>query len=396
MNACFVRLDHLFNIGFTYLLLTGLILFMALIPLSFILLLLTPIILFVATCGCFGMCCFCEPLRERVSKYLGCIGDTFRESWAVAALMYASLIVIPVGASLMELCALLTLLCYVERGTWSIPCAVTYPIFILISLLVTGDSTVSLPTKHPHRNLQTLPLSADNSSATIDTDQAWYDYEKLFYGEASHGENALDAPFQEGQIDPSHHSYVRRYVSTARRAWSLLWFSLSFPICFGLSIAFIPLTPVLLIPKVIMGNYRCRLPVAYCLGLLTGIATFCSMRHLAPDFNLYYQIGTSVVAAVSGILLAAPPNSNAFYFVAPLWYGVVSPVSIIMNGYPFAAEHFLGPVDFEKTVGLLPDALVMQGLDGGPEVWNKLMPPGSTTFAHCIDSILDWDMWDDR
>ena len=82
------------------------------------------------------------------------------------ALMYASLIVIPVGASVMELCALMTLLCYMERGTWSIPCAITYPIFIVISLLVTGDSTVSLPIKHRHRNLQTLPLSANNPSVT--------------------------------------------------------------------------------------------------------------------------------------------------------------------------------------------------------------------------------------
>jgi len=350
---------------FTWLMIACIIIAAVVVPAGFALFIVVPLLLICLTCGC---CCQWTIAQD--SHTLSDISRGCWDFWSRATLIvgigYLLVFLTPVIAMLLEAIAVLGSLFYVESGTWSIPCMLTYPLFMMISYLVTGVTTADLPLKEPHDSLQTLPIHNDPVTATA---EAWRGYEEFLW------------PGEELAGDSSS-SWVRRYVSTSRKGWSFLWFSFAFPICFILSILMIPLTPVLMIPKLIMGTHRCSLPAAYFLGSLGGACTYFGLpymyMHLHMDLSMQYRIGLSCAVLFGCILLAAPPNSNCFYFVAPLWYGVVCPISVMLHGWSFAAEHYLGPVDFIMTIRLLPDVFLIQGISTDhelePDSWGRVLP----------------------
>lgn len=163
---------------------------------------------------------------------------------------------------------------------------------------------------------------------------------------------------------------ARRYVDIARRGWAFLWLAVAFPICFVLSIALIPVCPLLLVPKLIVGNHRAPFWLAALTGIAATAGTFATLYYyfewpLATHLEIIHMTGISVAAGAGMCLMTRPPASNLFYFVAALWYGVISPVSTIIHGWSQARATYgvFGPVDYMK-LPLLFDAFTPRMITG--------------------------------
>ena len=120
------------------------------------------------------------------------------------------------------------------------------------------------------------------------------------------------------------------YSILSRLGWAALWFSVTFLPMLVVSLVLTPISACFLCPLICMADCSWAPQRAYPFSMMVGTGVFAALYfHFAPEMWLYYQIGISVCVAWLLSLFLAPPLSSEAAIV-PLWWGVYSPVAMIM------------------------------------------------------------------
>jgi len=313
------RLDTIVTIAFAYLILLLLLLAMVIVPVLLIMLLVF---------GCFVclplVCCKTESLDWITESSFA---EVFFEISLAVGVVYLVIGTAPIFVLGLTACS-------VTLATLLLPLVLTYLPFSLIAML-RGDSTCCIPVKHQPASAQ--PPRPGRSVVTT-----WY----------ARGKKS---------------DCMRRYVAACRWGMAALWFSVTFPLSCVVCVVLIPVAPLLLLPRVVVGRFKAPLCIALCLSLLVGAGTF-SALYWWLKVELMWPWLTAIAAGATGCtyILLSPPNSNQFYFLAPLWYVVICPVTTVLHGWEQAEQAYsvFGPVDL-KQLPLLLDLFRCSSLTSG-------------------------------